>query len=339
MKSISFKDKFEKQVAESINSNEEVRDAVNNVVSERFGGKESFDERFDRILNEIRIAREKSDERWEKNDKRWEKNDRKWDENQQKLVENDRKWDENQRVLVENDRKWDENQKKLVENDRKWEETQKTLVENDRKWEENQKKLVENDRKWDEIGKDREENARKWAENTKEWAENNRKWDENQKVIERTLDEISAIKTDVKALGAKYVQTIGALGTRWGLYSERSFRNALKGILEETTEYKVERVIEKDESGVVFGHPSQIELDIVVKNGKFFIVEIKSSVSAGDVATFVRKARIYEKSRNRKAGALVIISPMVSPNAKKVIKRDGIILYSYATDVSPAILE
>ena len=290
MKSISFKDKFEKQVAESINSNEEVRDAVNNVVSERFGGKESFDERFDRILNEIRIAREKSDERWEAYN-------------------------------------------------RKWEENQKTLVENDRKWEENQKKLVENDRKWDEIGKDREENARKWAENTKQWAENNRKWDENQKVIERTLDEISAIKTDVKGLGAKYVQTIGALGTRWGLYSERSFRNALKGILEETTEYKVERVIEKDESGVVFGHPSQIELDIVVKNGKFFIVEIKSSVSAGDVATFVRKARIYEKSRNRKAGALVIISPMVSPNAKKVIKRDGIILYSYATDVSPAILE
>ena len=276
MKTISFKDKFEKQVAESINSNEEVRDAVNNVVSDRFGGKESFDERFDRILNEIRIAREKSDERWEANN---------------------------------------------------------------RKWEENQKKLVEIDRKWDEIGKDREENARKWAENTKEWAENNRKWDENQKVIERTLDEISAIKTDVKALGAKYDQTIGALGTRWGLYSERSFRNALKGILEETTEYKVERVIEKDESGVVFGHPSQIELDIVVKNGKFFIVEIKSSVSAGDVATFVRKARIYEKSRNRKAGALVIISPMVSANAKKVIKRDGIILYSYATDFSPAILE
>ncbi len=283
MKSISFKDKFEKQVAESINSNEEVRDAVNNVVSDHFGGKESFDERFDRILNEIRIAREKSDERWERNDKRWEANNRKWEENQKKLVENDRKWDENQRKLVENDRKWDES--------------------------------------------------------TKEWAENDRRWEENQKVIERTLDEISAIKTDVKTLGAKYDQTIGALGTRWGLYSERSFRNALKGILEETTEYKVERVIEKDESGVVFGHPSQIELDIVVKNGKFFIVEIKSSVSAGDVATFVRKARIYEKSRNRKAGALVIISPMVSANAKKVIKRDGIILYSYATDVSPAILE
>ena len=297
MKSISFKDKFEKQVAESINSNEEVRDAVNNVVSDHFGGKESFDERFDRILNEIRIAREKSDERWERNDKRWEANNRKWEENHKKLVENDRKWEENQKKLVENDRKWDENQRKLVENDRKWDES------------------------------------------TKEWAENDRRWEENQKVIERTLDEISAIKTDVKTLGAKYDQTIGALGTRWGLYSERSFRNALKGILEETTEYKVERVIEKDESGVVFGHPSQIELDIVVKNGKFFIVEIKSSVSAGDVATFVRKARIYEKSRNRKAGALVIISPMVSANAKKVIKRDGIILYSYASDVSPAILE
>ena len=283
MKSISFKDKFEKQVAESINSNEEVRDAVNNVVSDRFGGKESFDERFDRILNEIRIAREKSDERWEKNDKRWEKNDRKWDENQQKLVENDRKWDENQRVLVENDRKWDENQKKLVENDRKWEE--------------------------------------------------------NQKNIKEMLASLKIVEINDKKLRDLFTETVGSLGTRWGTRSEQSFRNALKGILEEATHYKVLNVIENDTEGVVFGWPAQVELDIVVTNGKLFIIEIKASVSASEVAIFVKKANFYQEKHNKKANALVIISPMIDGKAREFINDRGIIAYSYASEVEPGILD
>ncbi|MFA6221944.1 MAG: DUF3782 domain-containing protein, partial [Desulfomonilaceae bacterium] len=268
MKSISFKDKFEKQVAESINSNEEVRDAVNNVVSDRFLGKESSDERFDRMMNEIRIAREKSDERW-----------------------------------AENNRKWEETQKKLEENDRKWDETQKTLVENDRKWE----------------------------ESTKERAEHNRRWEENQKNINEILASIKIVEINNKELRSLFTETVGSLGTRWGTRSEQSFRNALKGILEEATHYKVLNVIENDTDGVVFGWPAQVELDIVVTNGKLFVIEIKASVSGDEVAIFVKKAKFYEEKHNKKANALVVISPMMDEKANEFIKDRGIIAYSYAS--------
>jgi hypothetical protein len=70
MKSISFKDKFEKQVAETINSNEEVRHAINNVVEDRF----------DRMLEEMRAEREE-------NHRQWEENNRKWDANQKNINE------------------------------------------------------------------------------------------------------------------------------------------------------------------------------------------------------------------------------------------------------------
>jgi len=248
MKSISFKDKFEKQVAESINSNEEVRDAVNNVVSEHFGGKESFDERFDRILNEIRIAREKSDERWEKNDKRWEKSDERWEKN-------------------------------------------------------------------------------------------DRKWEENQKNINEILASIKIVEINDKKLRDLFTETVGSLGTRWGTRSEQSFRNALKGILEEATHYKVLNVIENDTEGVVFGWPAQVELDIVVTNGKLFIIEIKASVSASEVAIFVKKANFYQAKHNKKANALVIISPMIDGTAREFINDRGIIAYSYASEVEPGILD
>ena len=290
MKSISFKDKFEKQVAESINSNEEVRDAVNNVVSDRFGGKESFDERFDRILNEIRITREKSDERWEANN-------RKWEENQKTLVENDHKWEEIAKDREENARKWDESTKEWAENNRKWAETQKTLVENDRKWEENQKNIKE------------------------------------------MLASLKIVEINDKKLRDLFTETVGSLGTRWGTRSEQSFRNALKGILEEATHYKVLNVIENDTEGIVFGWPAQVELDIVVTNGKLFIIEIKASVSASEVAIFVKKAKFYQEKHNKKANALVIISPMIDGKAREFINDRGIIAYSYASEVEPGILD
>ena len=290
MKSISFKDKFEKQVAESINSNEEVRDAVNNVVSDRFGGKESFDERFDRILNEIRITREKSDERWEANN-----------------------------------RKWEENQKTLVENDHKWEEIAKDREENARKWDESTKEWAENNRKWAEIAKDREEN--------------DRKWEENQKNIKEMLASLKIVEINDKKLRDLFTETVGSLGTRWGTRSEQSFRNALKGILEEATHYKVLNVIENDTEGIVFGWPAQVELDIVVTNGKLFIIEIKASVSASEVAIFVKKAKFYQEKHNKKANALVIISPMIDGKAREFINDRGIIAYSYASEVEPGILD
>jgi len=290
MKSISFKDKFEKQVAESINSNEEVRDAVNNVVSDRFGGKESFDERFDRILNEIRITREKSDERWEANN-------RKWEENQKTLVENDHKWEEIAKDREENARKWDESTKEWAENNRKWAETQKTSVENDRKWEENQKNIKE------------------------------------------MLASLKIVEINDKKLRDLFTETVGSLGTRWGTRSEQSFRNALKGILEEATHYKVLNVIENDTEGIVFGWPAQVELDIVVTNGKLFIIEIKASVSASEVAIFVKKAKFYQEKHNKKANALVIISPMIDGKAREFINDRGIIAYSYASEVEPGILD
>jgi len=98
-------------------------------------------------------------------------------------------------------------------------------------------------------------------------------------------------------------------------------------------------VVERDEAGVVFGRPDQIELDIVIKNGKLLIIEIKSSVSSGDVLLFAKKAEFYQEKHNQKAAALVIISPMISAKAKEYIGCYGMIAYSHASAVDPVILD
>ena len=209
------------------------------------------------------------------------------------------------------------------------------MEENDRKWDVNQKQWEENNRKWEDTNRKLEENDRKWDVNQKQWEENNRKWEENQKNINEILASIKIVEINHQKLYDLFTQTVGSLGARWGTRSEQSFRNALKGILEETTNYKVENVMEDDREGVVFGWPAQVELDIVITNGKLFIIEIKSSMSGGDVATFVKKAKFYLEKHNKKANALVVISPMMDEKANEFIKDRGIIAYSYASDLEP----
>jgi hypothetical protein len=168
------------------------------------------------------------------------------------------------------------------------------------------------DRVMEELRRDREEQ--------------NKKWEANQQVINEML-------VDNRKLSQKHDSTIGALGSRWGLRTEQVFHNELKGILEKFAKVEVLSITVYDDEGVVFGSPDQIELDIIIKNGLLIIVEIKSLMSKPDMYIFERKARFYEKHLNRKASEMIVISPIVAPNAIKVAEKLGIRIYSYADEV------
>jgi hypothetical protein len=141
----------------------------------------------------------------------------------------------------------------------------------------------------------------------------------------------------MEALDRKYDSTIGALGAHWGLYSEQSFRNALRGILTGFFNLEVINVIEYDDTGAVFGRPDQIELDLIIKNGLLIICEIKSSVSKADVYAFERKARWYEQRHARQADRLMIISPMIDARAREAARRLQIDMYSFAEEAGEAL--
>ncbi|KOR33473.1 hypothetical protein TI05_00895 [Achromatium sp. WMS3] len=182
-----------------------------------------------------------------------------------------------------------------------------------------------------ELRHDREIQARKWEENNQRWeqftAEQARKWEESRQEFKQVHEEIMSISK-------KHNRAIGALGARWGMQSERSFRNALAGILEQSFGVQVLNVEEQDETGTVFGYPEQIELDIIVKNGLLIICELKSSISKNDMYIFERKVRFYEQRHNRKADRLIVISPMVATKAQTVAKSLNIEVYSDADEIS-----
>ncbi len=164
--------------------------------------------------------------------------------------------------------------------------------------------------------------------------EQTRKWDENQKAIKTMQTHLAQAIAEMRRLNNKHDSTIGELGARWGLYSEGSFRNALKGILVESFGVEVSSITEYDDQGEVFGRPEQIELDLLIKNGLLLICEIKSSMSKADMYIFEKKVQFYEKRHERQAKRKLVISPMVHPSANEVANRLGIEVYSYAEAIA-----
>jgi len=174
----------------------------------------------------------------------------------------------------------------------------------------------ENQRIWQAIEEMRKDMREGFERQEKE---NERIWQN----IERIWQSIEELRKDMKEGFERMNRKIDGLGARWGLMAEETFRAGLKTIIEDLG-YVVENVVFFDDEGYVFLEPSQIEIDIIIKDGRKTAVEIKSSVSEGDVITFERKVRLYEKKSNIKIDKKVILTPFANNKAIEIAKSLGI---------------
>jgi hypothetical protein len=291
-----IRDLIRQELPNILREDRAVRQYLVALMQERSADRLETESRFDAVLDELRRGREEEMLKWLETTARL---DRKMDEDAAKRVEQERKWAE---ITARMDRKMDEDAAKWTEQTAKW-------AEQERSWAEITARL---DRKMDE-------DAAKWVEQTAKWQEHGAR-------LDRMLDAI-------EAQGRRHDQSIGALGARWGMQTEQSFRNGLAAILTGTFDVEVANVTEYDAAGEVFGRPDQVELDVIVQDGDLIICEIKSSMSKSDMVIFDRKVAFYEKRHDRKASRKLVISPMVHPAAQEVAQALGIEVYSYAEDV------
>jgi hypothetical protein len=149
--------------------------------------------------------------------------------------------------------------------------------------------------------------------------ENERIWQN----IEKIWQAIEETRKDMKEGFERMNRKIDGLGARWGLMAEETFRAGIKTIIEDLG-YAVENVVFFDDEGYVLLKPSRIEIDIIIKDGRKIAVEIKSSVSEGDVSAFERKVKLYEKKFNIKIDKKIILTPFANSKAIEIAKSLGI---------------
>ena len=242
-------------------------------------------------------------------DEKWAENERKWIENEQKWAEfkaySDEKW-------AANDARWDANDLRWIANDARWDA-------NDARWDANDLKWIANDARWDA-------NDLRWQINDIRWVN-----------INSILDDLIASFLEFKKDNLKFDEfmrvKVGALGARWGVATENSYRSMLESILVKSFNVEVQNFIGLDESGTVFGRPDQIELDIIIKNGVLIIMELKSSISKNDLYIFERKVRWYESKFDIIVNRAIVVSPMVDRWAIAVAEKLKIELFSNFDDL------
>ena len=217
-------------------------------------------------------------------------------------------------------------------------------AENERKWIENEQKWAENEQKWAEFKSYSDE---KWAANDARWDANDARWDADDLKweindirwvsINSILDDLIASFLEFKKDNLKFDEfmrvKVGALGARWGVATENSYRSMLESILVKSFNVEVQNFIGLDESGTVFGRPDQIELDIIIKNGVLIIMELKSSISKNDLYIFERKVRWYESKFDIIVNRAIVVSPMVDRWAIAVAEKLKIELFSNFDDL------
>ncbi len=125
-----------------------------------------------------------------------------------------------------------------------------------------------------------------------------------------TKEELRAVETSLREEIRKLWLALNALGARWGVFSEDAFRSGVRELLKDAG-YTVERWVYYDDKGYVYGYPSEVELDIIIKDGRTLAVEITSALKRGDLQQIRRKVELFSTVTGRRVDAVYVITPFI----------------------------
>jgi hypothetical protein len=134
---------------------------------------------------------------------------------------------------------------------------------------------------------------------------------EELRAVETSLrEEIGKVEESLKEDMRRLWLALNALGARWGVFSEDAFRSGVRELLRDAG-YAVERWIYYDDRGYVYGYPSEVELDVVIKDGRTLAVEITSALKRGDLQQIKRKVELFSAVTGRRVDAVYVITPFI----------------------------
>ncbi|MEM2673725.1 MAG: DUF3782 domain-containing protein [Candidatus Bathyarchaeia archaeon] len=215
------------------------------------------------------------------------------------------------------------------------EEQTKIWIEISKVWEEIKGLREEQTKIWKEIEALREGQARIWEEIARVWREIKDLKEEQARLREdmaagfrRHDEEIAKLRADMVEGFNLLRRHIDALGARWGLLSEQAFRGGLRGLLERDLGLIVEKWVRYDRDGYVFGYPSDVDIDVAVRDDKVILVEVKSHAGREDLYIFKRKSEFYERVEGKKPARLIIVTPYADREALDASSIFGIEVYT-----------
>jgi hypothetical protein len=152
---------------------------------------------------------------------------------------------------------------------------------------------------------------------------------EHGKVLAEHSKRIEELTKEVRELS----RIVNVVAHRFGVLSEESFREAMRYVVEEVFGVaKVEKWVYNDAEGFVHGIPAVIEVDVVIRDREYILLEVKSRVSRGDVYELSKVGKLYEKVTGVKP-RLAIIGGFMDRGVKEMAERLGVEIIPITTSL------
>ncbi len=139
-------------------------------------------------------------------------------------------------------------------------------------------------------------------------------------VVDRHGRAIEDLSREIRRLGI----SIQGIGVRYGVGTEEAFRESIKYLIEDLLGvYRVSKWRYYDSEGIVYGHPSTIDVDVLIRDREHIIVEYKAYADKSDLAELLRIGVLYEKVTGIKP-KLLMVAAGYRKRAKEFAKKLGI---------------
>jgi Uncharacterized conserved protein containing a coiled-coil domain, COG5493 len=143
---------------------------------------------------------------------------------------------------------------------------------------------------------------------------------ELQETIKKLGEAVKELQEAVRDLSTK----VNAIGNRYGVVTEEAFRSSIRYLVEDLLKlYKVERWIYYDSEGLVYGRPSVVEVDMLIRDGERVLVEYKVHADKSDVAELGNIGKLYEKVTGVKP-RLLLVAPTIKMRARSLAEELGV---------------
>ncbi|WP_062662169.1 PD-(D/E)XK nuclease family protein [Aeropyrum camini] len=226
--------------------------------------------------------------------------------------------------LEERFQRLEQRQLRLEERFQKLEQRFQKLEERFRLLEERFQKLEQRQLHLEERFQRLEERQLKLERRLQKLEERHLKLEQRFQRLEEEFRRLSERVLRVEQALVNMMRMMNTIAHRFGILTEEAFRSAMKHVVEEVLGAGVVgRWIHHDKEGIVYGHPSIVEVDVVVKDGQHVLVEIKSQVTQADVAEMHRIGLLYERAEGVKP-RLVIVGGFVDERARALAERLGV---------------
>ena len=218
---------------------------------------------------------------------------------------------EHTEALREYSKRFESIEQRLEVHDRKFNELLQRLDEHSKRFESIEQRLEVHDRKFNELLQRLDEHSKRFESIEQRLEVHDRKFNE-------LMGELLRLRKEFEKLNMRVEVTIGSIGRRWGADLERMVLEIYREVLEKKgiEPGKVEKFKYKDRDGSLTGVKGRIiDVDVLVRDDKVYVIEVKSRAELESVEALPEKARVVERVLGRKVERIYLVAVNVDKEA------------------------